>query len=45
MLGYPGLQKSKDIGKAESPNRTEIFVSMAMVVVSVTEAYEETAYC
>ena len=44
MLGYPVLERSKNTGKAKSPNKTKIFVSMAMAVVSATEAYEETAY-
>ena len=33
FLGQPGLGKSKDTGKAESPNRTKVFVSMAMAAV------------
>ena len=42
-LGHPVVERKKDTGKAESPSRTEAFVSEAMVVVFVTEAYEETA--
>lgn len=29
----PGSEKSNDTGKAESPNRTKVFVSMAMAAV------------
>ena len=40
----PGMERSKDIGKAESPSKTEVFVSMAMAVVSATDTHEETTY-
>ena len=43
-LGYPGLERSKGYGKTQSLKRSNVFVSMALVVVSVTEAKEETAY-
>ena len=43
-LGQPGVERSNGCSKAESPNRTQGFVSMALAVVSATEAYEETAY-
>ena len=32
-------EKSNGCGKTESPNRTEVFVSMVMLVVSDTEVY------
>ena len=38
------MERIKDIDKAESPSRTQVLVSMAMAVVSATEAYEETTY-
>ena len=43
-LVYPGVERSKGCSKDARPKRTEIFVSIAMAVVSATEAYEETAY-
>lgn len=44
-LGQPGVERSKHTGKAESPNRPEVCVSMARALVSDSEAYEEAASC
>lgn len=43
-VGLPDVERNKDFGKAESPNKSVIFVSMALVVVSSTDIHEETAY-
>ena len=44
-LRQPGEEKSNGCGKAQSPNRTQVFVPMTLAVVSATEAHDEKAYC
>lgn len=41
-VGQPEVEMAEGTGKAEKLSRTEIFVPLAMAVVSVTKAYEET---
>ena len=44
-LVQPGVERIKHCGKTQSLKGTQVFVPMAMAVVSATEAYEETADC